>query len=446
MTRLLLLLALLVGATTVAPSTAASAQSAAPQCTADEQEVRIKYSLYFENFRMEAYEAALPDLEWILACAPGFGGTTQDDRNFRRAVELHEALAEQATDTAERQAHLEQALEYIDTAVPTLEDAGVTVDAYYWTLRRGRFYQTHEGAFPGREQQVCQLYEQAFEMNADELPDFYLQVIAYCRAEDAITGDAEARRGAREYLEGTLVAQADEASAREYIQAQADRLITTPREQFAFVYERYQEGGAEALSDGELEEMFTLISQAGADLLGSEDEARRVRRELLPRVAQLNPTHSRIMSLGSAALADGDRAQAIEFFQQALPMAETSAQRRDIHYNIAVVRQQQGQLGTAANHVREALAVDGNHGPSLFLMGSLIQAGVGSTMQSRAALWCAADFYSRAASAGVSGAGAAASRASSGAPSSDEYFFQGWRPGQTVTANHGWGSCQARVR
>lgn len=444
MNRPILTLALLLGVAAVAPASAASAQSQ-PECTDDEQQIRIRYSLYFENFRMEDYEAALPDLEWILACAPGFAGNVEDDRNFRRAVELHEALAERTTGP-ERRAHLERALAYIEQAVPRLEEAGVEVDPYFWILRRGRFLQIHAETFPGREEEVCQLYEQAFEMRPDEIDDFYLQVIAYCRAEAALTGDATVRRDTRDYLENVLLAAANEEAARQYIQTQAERLITTPREQFAFLYERYQQGGAEALSDEEVEEMFSFIQQAGADLLGSAAEAQRVRRELLPVVARLNPTYSRIMSLGSAALEDGEREEAIRFFLQALELAETSQQRRDVHYNVAVVRQQQGQLGTAANHVREALALDANHGPSLFLMGSLIQAGIGSSLQSRAAFWCAADYFSRAANAGVPGAAAAASRAANAAPTSDEYFFQGWRPGQTVTANHGWGSCQARVR
>jgi tetratricopeptide (TPR) repeat protein len=437
----------LAGVFALAP-TAASAQSTAPECDVDEQQKRIKYSLYFENYRAEAYEAALPDLEWILECAPAFGGPNPDDRNVRRAVEIHEALAERATDPAERTQHLERALELIQSAVSTIEADGGQADPYWWALREGRFLQTHEQTFAGQQGRVCEIYEGAYEMNPGEIDDFYLQVIAFCRAEDALTGDADARRGARSFLEETLIASASSDAAREYIQTQAERLITTPREEFAFIYERYQAEGAEGLSDDELERMFTLVSQAGADLLGSEEEARSIRRVLLPRVAQLNPTYGRIMSLGAAALADGDRNQAIQFFQQALPMAESGQQRRDIHYNLAVIRQQQGQTTNAANHVREALAIDGNHGPSLFMMGSLIQSGIrGDDIQSRAAYWCAADYFSRAASAGgAPGAGAAAARANSAAPSSDQYFFQGWRPGQTVTASYGWGSCQARVR
>jgi tetratricopeptide (TPR) repeat protein len=447
MTRSLFALIALAAAFALAPS-AASAQNADFDCDVEEQQMRIKYSLYFENYRAENYEAALPDLEWILACSPGFGGRTEDDRNFRRAVEIHEKLAEQATSADERRAHLDQALATIDTAVPRLQQAGVEVDPFDWILRKGRFLQTHQTVYSDRQDDVCAIYEEAYQMRPDELDDFYLQVIAFCRTENALAANtAEGKREARTFLEEALLASADQPAARDYIQTQADRLITTPREQFEYLFTKYEEVGVGGLSDDELEQLFTLNQQAGDQYFETQDEMRTLRRSLLPRVAELNPTYSRIASLGSASLADSDYVQAAAFFEQALELAAEANQRRDTYYNMAVVRQQQNQLASAANFVREALSIDGNHGPSLFMMGSLIQSSIrGSDIDSRAAYWCAADYFSRAASAGVSNAASASASALRGAPTRDEYFFKGWRPGDTVSASYGWGSCQARVR
>lgn len=448
MTRLLFALLLTAGlGLSAAPAPAQSAPNEF-DCEVDEQQKRIRYSLYFENFRAEAYQEALPDLEWIIACAPGFGGPEPDERNVRRAVELHDALADQAEDAETRRHHLERALEILDEGPSILEDDGVNVDAYRWNIQKGRFLQARAEDFPDRQGEVCTLYEEAFTMQPDDTADYYIQVIAFCRTEAALADNsAEAKRDTREYLQQTLLPQVDSEATQGYITTQADRLITTPREHFAFLYERYQRDGAQELESDDLEQLFTLVSQAGADLVGSEEDARALRRELLPLVAELNPSYTRMSSLGNAALTDGDREQAIRFFQQALELAETNEQRTNTYYNIAAVRQQQGQSATAANNLREALSLTSNHGPSLFMMGSLIQGSIrGNDLQSRAAYWCAADYFNRAASAGVSGAGTAAARANSAAPSSDEYFFQGWRPGQTVSASYGWGSCQARVR
>jgi tetratricopeptide (TPR) repeat protein len=447
MTRLLLALALLLGAFTVSTAEA-SAQSQDFDCNVDEQQKRIKYSLYFENYRAQNFQAAIPDLEWILACAPGFGGQNEDDRNFRRAIEIHEKLATEATDPAEREAHLERALAYMDEAVPALQAAGVEVDPYQWLLRKGRFLQTHELYLGDRQAEVCGLYDEAFEMRPDETADFYLQVIAYCRTEQALVDNtAEGKRQTRTFLEETLLAHADEQPARDYITTQAERLITTPREQFAFLYERYREVGLDGLNDDEIEQLFSLNQQAGSQFFDTPEQARDLRRTLLPKVAELSPSYGRFTSLANAMLEDGDTAGAMRYFERALELATESNQRRDTYYNIAVLKQQQNQLGSAANYVREALNIDGNHGPSLYMMGSLIQSSIrGTDVDSRAAYWCAADFFNRAASAGVNNARAAASGALRGAPASDEYFFKGWRPGQTVSASYGWGSCQTTVR
>lgn len=427
---------------------AAAAQTGDHDCDVDEQQIRIRYSLYFENYRAGNFEAALPDLEWIIACAPGFGGHRHDARNFRRAVEVHETLAERTDDPVQKRRHLERALALIEKAVPTLQDAGAEVSEHEWLLRKGSFLQTHEAHFPDRRADVCASYEQAFAMDPAGTAEFFLKVIAFCRAEDAIAdGSADARRDTRAFLEETLLNHAEDPEVREYIQSQAERLITTPREEFAFLYERYREVGLQGLSDEEIDRLFTLNQQAGEQFFSSEAAARALRRELLPHVVEMDPSFARLTILANVYMQEGDLEQAVSLFERALEVAENPDQERDTYYNIAVVLQQRNQFASAANHLREALRIDGNHGESLFLMGSLIQQSIrGTDLQSRAAFWCAADYFSRAAARGVANASAAAQSALRGAPTPEEYFFQGWRPGQTVTASYGWGTCQARVR
>lgn len=441
------LIVLLAFAAATAFEAPAAAQSNEFDCNVDEQQVLIKYSLYFENYRAQNYEAALPDLEWMLACAPGFAGRTEDDRNFRRAVEVHEELGKRATDPAERRAHFDTALELIETAVPTLRDAGVEVDEHAWLIRKGHFLQTHSEIFANRQDEACEAYEQAFEMDAEATDDFFLQVIAFCRAEEAAAAGSspEQRRQAREFIEETIMPHVENPASRDYIQSQAERLITTPREQFTFLYERYQERGVEGLSDDDVQQLFRINQQAGTEII-SEEQSRSLDRALRRIVADLDPSFSILSSLGSSELADGNHDAAIAFFERAMELATEPNQRRDTYYNIAVVKEQQRQYAAAANYLREALAIDGSHGNSLYLMGSLIQNSIrGTDIQSRAAYWCAADWFRRAAAQGVPNANTAASRAMQGGPSREEIFFPGWRPGDTVTARYGWGTCQARV-
>lgn len=426
-----------------------SAQSQDINCDVDDQQRRNRYSLYFEHFRAGNFEAARPDLEWILVCAPTIGGTVPDDRNFLRAVQLYENLAQEAA-PEEQATLLGLALEAIDAVAPTLDAEGVAYDRHYWLIRQGRFLQTHATLFPERQGEVCGIYEEAFEINPEETGDYYLQIIALCVTEAAIADDTpEVKRETRTFIEEQLLIHVDSQQSRDYIQAQAERLITTPREMFAYLYERYQAVGLDGMNDDEIEQLFNLNQQAGSQFFEDMDESRELRRVLLAYLSVADPTYSRLVSMSLVLIEEEDHQQAIVFLERALDLAETPEQTRDLHYNIARARSELGQFAPAANHLRETLSIDPNHGPSLFLMGSMIQRSIPSSsdIRVRAAWWCAADYYSRASSAGVNGAGAAAAGALRAAPSPEDYFFvEGWEPGVTISASYGWGSCQTRIR
>src|SRR5690625_3972160 len=113
----------------VAPAIAQSEQQPS------EQEIATHYSLYSEDFKNANYQSALPNLRWILENAPGF--PNDSDRNFRRAIEAFEGLAEQDP------AYLDSALVIFETAVPKLRAADVNVDEQRWLINKGRFIQSN---------------------------------------------------------------------------------------------------------------------------------------------------------------------------------------------------------------------------------------------------------------------------------------------------------------
>lgn len=448
MTRTLLALALtalLLGGST----RSVAAQEA--NCDADDTEKRVKYSLYFENYKAGAYDAALPDLVWILECAPAFGGPNPDDRNFRRAAEIYDSLAVRAQTPEERQENLQQALAIYDNAVSTLQDIGAAVDPYDWLLRKGRFVLRYPEDLTELQAEVDDYFYEAIQLKPEEIGDYYVNYVAGVRANEAITANTpEGKREARAFIETELVPLADDPS---YIQEHIlPSLISTPREQFDYLYAKYQQN-PDGLSDDEVMELFEMNQRFGGEFFANDgEESAALRHALIGKVAELNPTYPVLTSLGRASLDEGNQDQAIEFFERAQQLAENDEQRRDAFYNIALVKEQQGQKATAANYAREALALDGSHAPSLYLIGSLIQSSVGGgDARARAGYWCAADYFNRAAAAAsdadlAASARRAAAGANSAAPNSEEYFFLGWRPGQTVQASYGWGNCSTTVR
>ncbi len=445
MTRLLpasALLALLLAG--LAP--AASAQSGeAAECTDDRNEKLIHYSLYAETFKAGDYETALPDLEWILACDPTFTGRDPDARNIRRGIQAYDSLAARAADPAEQQVYLDKALALIDTAPSILQDAGVTVEPHEYVLRKGRFIQGRPDLLADQQPMVYDLFLEAFEMQPDSLSDYYINFLAGERVRRALEEDTpEAKVAARDFLTAELQPRADDPA---YIDGLMESLITTPREQYAFLKERYQED-PESLSEDEVKTLYSLNQNPEL----KDDELNRTLREVM---LTLDPTPNLLQIFARQSADEGDYDAAQDFYDRALALTEDPMEKRDINYNIAVFKQSQGQRASAANYARAALGFDQNHGPSHYLIASLAQQSVGGgDARARAAYWCVADLYSRAASAAATSgdndlaatARRAAANAASAGPSAEDYIFIGWKPGQQITASYGWGSCTTRVR
>lgn len=439
MTRLLTAFAFLSLLAFGAVPTATAQSSDEIECTDDENERRIHYSLYYESYKAGDYTSALPEIEWMLACAPAFGGRTPDDRNIRRAVEIYDSLAVRSEDPAQQQGYLAQALTLLTDAPSMLADAGVEVSEFDYAIKKGRFIQNHPELLADRQGEAYELYLGAFEMQPDSLSDYYINYIAAARTTRANEEDTpEAKSSARDFLSSELMPRVDNA---EYIEGLMNTLITTPREQYEFLARKFGEDPS-TLSDEDLNTLYRLNNNPELN-----DPA--LKKAVAEALVERDPTPSLLQTLAAGAAADEDYDQALALYERALELAEDDSVRRDVYYNIATMRYQQGQLATASNFAREALGIDSNHGPSLLLIGNAIASSVrGGDVDSRAAYWCAIDYFSRASSDPQvsSQARSAIGTYSRYTPTSEDYFFKGWKPGQTITASYGWGSCSTSVR
>jgi len=83
-------------------------------------DIRRTYSLYTEDYNNENWESAAPNLRWMLDNAPA--EPFNDDRNYRRAVDLYVGLAEEADDGTDRHAYLDSAAVMLSSAPNTLEE------------------------------------------------------------------------------------------------------------------------------------------------------------------------------------------------------------------------------------------------------------------------------------------------------------------------------------
>jgi tetratricopeptide (TPR) repeat protein len=406
--------------------------------SAQSDERAMNFSLYWEAFKNSDYTFGLPYLHWILENAPGY--PNDSDRNYRKLVEAHQALAAKASDATARRAHLDSALVAMDKAVPALRAAGAEVEEYDWIIMKGRFLQENEQHLQNLQGQVYEQYMKAYRMRPDATDEYYLNFIAAQQVERAGAGQMD--KGEVMNFLNEIEPRLATDEARTYLNDQLrPMLFTTPQEEFDYLYAKYREGQRDPETTQTVFDLAVRVRNNDAV------------RELAPEVVKLDPNTRIYRMLAGWAAAEGDFSTATNYYERALELANDNIERRDLNYNLAAMMLQQGRFANAATYARESLRFDGNHGESYYIIGSALSrfAG-GSTVQSRAINWVAADFYSRAAQHASdakmrSDAARAASQSIAAGPTPEQYFFDpGWKKGQSVSVSTPIGSFTTTVR
>jgi tetratricopeptide (TPR) repeat protein len=407
---------------------AAFAFSAAPAAAQEpsEDDVRMNYSLYYEAYKNDDFAFALPYLNWMLENAPFY--PQNDDRNFDRAYRAYKAMAEAQEDGAMKRAYADSAMTVLSTMVSRMEDNEMEADRYETAIRRGNLYRDFYGDEGAQGQ--CEAYREAFELNPDETADYYINSALGCvLRESSQTGDADALIT---YYDNALAYLDDPEYAQNLVEPYLD-----PEVKFENLLAKYDAG--EELSDEQLEELFR--GAVAFDRPG-------LRNELAPRMAELRPTVGLLRQLGDIASDNGDTEEALSRYEQALELADAtedaekqSEQKRDIYYSMATMANNEGQSASARNYAKRALQFDSRHAPSLYLIGSVYAAAAQyDSVEAKAPLWVAVDYFNRAANGEGPAAAAArqaASRYSAYFPSTEDIFFLDIQPGQRYTVG-GW--------
>jgi tetratricopeptide (TPR) repeat protein len=421
--RVILTLLLALFATT-GVSQAAFAQN---ECeAADENTIRMNYSLYYEDFKIESYETALPYLRWILKCAPAF--PTNSDRNYRRAVEAYTGIATDLEDPELRRAYLDSALYIHDVAVPELTAAGADVSESWWIFNKGRFIQTHGADLPDLQSEVGPLYLQTYELDKESLQPYYINFII----DDFVRKDDKA--SAVEFMDRVETDFPDSQELQDLIDQWRGQLFTSPAERISFLESQIEKNP----DDAELkEELLELYMQEGM---------RDLAYELSEAVMQSSPSARLYRVVGKMRLEDGDSEDAIRLYEASLAMEGGADSAREVYYNIGIAHQQEGRLARARTAFRQALNADPDYAIALIAIGDLYVSavqGCGSfEREDRAVYWLAADYFERAAARASDDriAQQARSRVSNIArffPTAEDKFFKNWNPGDRFAIDFG---------
>ncbi len=402
------------------------AAPAVAQSECNEDDVRMNYSLYYEDYKIESWDTSLPYLQWILKCAPGF--PSNNDRNYRRLVEVYEGIALNSEDAAVQRTYLDSALYIHDMAPSVLEDAGIEADRYQWLFNKGRFIQKHSVALEDRQTDVGAIYHEAYNIDSSKMQNYYINYIII----DKVSKD---RKGeAVDFMDQVEQDFADNAEVMTTIETWRGQLFTSPEERIGFLVSQIEKNP----EDGELKaELLELYMDEGI---------RDLAYELADEIMNSSPTARLFRTVGKMRLDDGDTDDAIRLYEESLTMDGGMDAAREVYFNIGIAHQQENRLATARSQFRRALEADPTYVQALIAIGDLYVTavqGCGSfEREDRAVYWLAADYFDRAASRADTDTyrNQARQRTSSIRrffPTAEDKFFKNWNPGDRHAIDYG---------
>ncbi|MBZ9632175.1 tetratricopeptide repeat protein [Salegentibacter sp. LM13S] len=154
---------------------------------------------------------------------------------------------------------------------------------------------------------------------------------------------------------------------------------------------------------------------------------------------QLEPSANSAYSLGQLAEADGDRAKALEYYNEAAELEEDPNDQARIYYRIASNYKERGSFSQARNYYRKALNAKPSLGNAYLQISNMIAQSANNcgetSFDKRAVYWLAADYAARAARVDpsiASNANQTATAYRGRAPQKSDVFQQGRSAGEAI--------------
>lgn len=396
------------------------------------------YSIYYENYKSESYKSAINFGRWIWKGMPEtIEGYSKFDleRNLRRLITAYGGLAEQAEDPSVAEAYTDTALTIFDKAH---EHFGEDLDQFGWTVRKGRFYQSHSDYIDGSTEKAAAEYQKAFEMKPEEFTKmnngYYVQVLLRHLVSEGQKDEALAM------IEKVEPYAPDQLA--EYISSARNELFDSPEERITFL-----EGELE--DDPENEEILTQLQDL-YEQAGMNDKLNEISKKLY----DINPNYENSLALAETAIGDARYDEAIKYFKEALEKTDDSDQKASIALNIANAYLNSDRLQNARQFARTAIEHDSEWGKPYIVIADAYAQAVNQCsegemeVEDRVVYWLVLDYLNRAKSVDSSASNEADRKIQSYAsvtPTTEQQFFKNWEDGQTLQVDGSLKSCYSWI-
>jgi tetratricopeptide (TPR) repeat protein len=401
------------------------------------------FSIFQGNYTNGDYAFALQYGRWMACAKPteieGIpAGRFKLSTQYNKLIRIYTEVGLSKEDPSEREA-------YIDTALTLFEEsfelfAETEEDRYDIYQRRGRYFLENYNNIEDGLQKAYADFEAMFELDPEKtttLADgYYIKVtidnmVRSARKDEVI----KMIETATPYADASLQAFFDET---------LQDVFDSPEEKVTF-YEGKLESNPEDL------EALRGLADAQEDLeMVSELEV------TLKKIHELDPTFDSALKLADLEKGNANYSEAAQFYQEALELATTDKDKKEINLDLADVNSSMGQLQTAKRYINAALSIDPNYGLAYIKMASIYGQAVSSCSDGRkleakdkVVYWVVVDYLNKAKQVDRSVTNTVNSQLATYervTPSTEDKFFTlGYEDGQSVKVDGSLMSCYSWI-
>ena len=398
-------------------------------------------SLFVESVRNQQFEEALTFGRWLVDWRPremennpNFRG----DRNFRRMIQVYEALGAQQTDPTLREAYVDSVLIMYERTFAIFDES--EIDKFEWKMSRARFMQTNMRTIENGRVLTMEEYATLFTMDMERFiqsGDGYF--INYLVSELVNNGFRD-----RAISTMNIAEPLSPESVRAHFDELRGSLFRSPEERIEFLLSRM-----EGMDDDERlatkQELFDLYGAAG-------NRARQ--REMAITLYEIDPSFENIMRMAQYAESQANYRDAIRFFGEAFQATDDPMVRAEINLKLAENHFALRDLQTARTYTQRAMRLRPNWGAPLMRMADIYAQAVnecttgGLERTDKAVYWLVLDYLERAMRVDSSVASIAQRSIASFqavTPNAEERFYMNWERGDTIQIGANLNPCYAWI-
>ncbi len=382
-----------------------------------------KNALYTDAFKMDKYQEAATHLEWLLANTPNLNKSI-----YINGAKIYETLSGLEKDKAKKLELAERALEMYDMRIKYFGDEGDVLNRKAYSA-----YKLLKGT-SSKYQDLLALYDKTFEVNGNDL--YANNIIGYMdvlRRYKAVGNELSDDKVFEVYFGLSDVMDYKDSIGKPVpssIKDNVDKLLLmiVPEIDCSIVISDF---GPKLDANPDInmaKKIFKLM------LTGKcTDDPLALRAAKM--VDDNEPSYGIKIFIAGRSLGDGDKATALDYFNQAIELTDENVKKADIYMKIARIKSSQGLKSQARENANKALSMDPTLRDAYKLIGDLYMnsfedcAGKDDIVKDRAVFIAAYDKYKRA------GDASAMARAKEQFPSMSEIFENNHQVGESITVS-----------